>query len=177
MEVAQFFILACRSFVSTLHRELRTQWHAWILCISKESPLNSACGEQRVSKMHLSSRCWVIWRVRMPIRYWAWQEEAGVSKTNERWIGAVPEFRLRSCCSFVQWFVANLFCHWGIVPPGLNVIFVITKRNFFFPLNVLFLIKTGYQFITLKNTFEQLCFIFVGDVQKCDPAWKTRRQT
>ena len=132
MEVAQFFILACRSFVSTLHQELRTQWRAWILCISKESPLNSACGEQRVSKMHLSSRCWVIWRVRMPIRYWTWQEDGGVSKTNERWIGAVPEFRLRSCCSFVQWFVANLFCHWGIVPPGLKVIFAITKRNFFF---------------------------------------------
>lgn len=72
--------------------------------------------EQKTSKKHPCSRCLVIWSVRMPIRYWTWQEEGGVSKTNEWWIGTVPEFGLKSCCSFVKWFVANLFCHWGIVP-------------------------------------------------------------
>lgn len=63
-------------------------------CVSVESPLEPlelGWEEQRVSRTHPSRRCWVISRVRMPIRYWTWQGEGEVSQTDEGWMWAAPE--------------------------------------------------------------------------------------
>lgn len=140
-------------------------------CVSAKSPLNSACREQRASERHPSSRCWVIWRVRMPIRYWTWQEGGGVSKTNGGWMGAVP-----GASAHVLLFFCTMICGKFVLSLRHSSPWVLkwfcNHRSwaflffFFFSFKCPFCNQTGYQCVTLKNKLKQPHVIYVGDVQR-----------